>query len=194
MEEFNVQKQSSLKADKWTRRVLSLHPKLGIAAITDRGRPEDRFHECMRVSSMQIWPQYNKKHVKESFSSMEVMLTVRMKGIPAKVGVREKQSATGPVKIYRYTMKGPEAEKHTWMLRFNNYEDFEKAVNLVQSMQTVENNSLVRYGETHRPEEGCKGVTDEVEVEEFLPRPVMYGNVEDELAPIRAQWQQARPK
>lgn len=195
MEEFPVQKQSSLKADKWTGCVLSLHAKLGIAAITDRGRPGDRFHACMRVSRVQVWPQYNKKHVKESFSSTEVMLTVRMKGIPAKIGVREKQSATGPVKIYRYTIKGHKAEKYTWMLRFNNYEDFEKAMHLVQSMQTAgENYSVVRYGETQRLEEGCEGVTGELETEEFLPHPVVYGNLKDVLAPIRAQWQQTRSK
>ncbi|CBZ29303.1 hypothetical protein, unknown function [Leishmania mexicana MHOM/GT/2001/U1103] len=195
MEEFTVHKRRNLKAHKWTRRILSLHPKLGVAAITDRGRSDDRFHECMRVSSVLIWPQYNKKHVKENFSSMEAMLTVRVKGIPAKIGVREKPSPTGPVRVYRYTMKGPEAEKHTWMLRFNNYEDFEKAMKLVQSMQTAEENyPVVRYAEAQRLEEGCESVTDEVEMEGLLSRPIIHGNLKDDLVPIRAQWQQIRPK
>ncbi|KAG5497080.1 hypothetical protein GH5_01609 [Leishmania sp. Ghana 2012 LV757] len=195
MEEFDVYKRGTLKASKWTKRVLSLHSHLGIAAITRHNSPQDRFYRCMRVSSVHIWPQYNQKHVKENFDSMEVKLTVRVKGIPAKIRVREARSATGPVKVYHYTMKGPEAVKHTWMLRFRSYEEFEEAMRLFQAMKVSDqHSSLATSAETRRPVQGGEETTAEDEIDALLQRSMIPGDLNQGLEPIRAHWQQTRLK
>ncbi|KAG5497068.1 hypothetical protein GH5_01597 [Leishmania sp. Ghana 2012 LV757] len=195
MEEFDVYKRGTLKASKWTKRVLSLYPHLGIAAITRHNRPQDRFYRCMRVSSVHIWPQYNQKHVTENFDSMAVKLTVRVKGIPAKIRVREAHSATGPVKVYRYTMKGPEAVKHTWMLRFRSYEEFEGAMRLFQAMKVSDQlSSVATSAETRRPAQGGEETTAEDEIDALLQRSIIPGDLNQGLEPIRAHWQQTRLK
>ncbi|KAG5472142.1 hypothetical protein CUR178_02816 [Leishmania enriettii] len=195
MEEFDVYKRGILKASKWTPRVLSLHSHLGIAAITHHNRPQDRFYRCMRVSSVHIWPQYNQKHVKENFDSMALKLTVRVKGIPAKIRVREARRATGPVKVYHYTMKGPEAAKHTWMLRFRNYEEFEGAMRLFQAMKVSDQySSLVTSAETRLPAQGAEETTAEDEIDALLQGSMIPGDLNQGLEPIRAHWQRTRLK
>ncbi|GET91252.1 hypothetical protein, unknown function [Leishmania tarentolae] len=149
MDVFHVQTQSSRKAGKWTRRVLSLHSHLGIAAITDSDTAEDTLRDGMRISSAQIWPQYDKKRVKENVFSMDAMLTMHVKGVAAKIRVREKQNSRGSGKIYSYTMKGTGKETLTWTLRFDSHEDLEKAMSLIGCMMTVgENCPVVRYADT----------------------------------------------
>ncbi|KPA74443.1 hypothetical protein ABB37_09130 [Leptomonas pyrrhocoris] len=95
MEEFVVVKQGSIKSGNWTQRVLSLHPNLGLAAITSKDAQDDKLYECVRVANVQVWPQYQGKHIKESYQSTEAKLTVRAKGLPAKIGIREVKTPTG---------------------------------------------------------------------------------------------------
>ncbi|CAJ1011043.1 hypothetical protein Q4I28_006357 [Leishmania naiffi] len=195
MEEFNTLKQSSRNAGKWSYFVLSIHSQLGVAAITDCNNADGGFYQCMRVANVQIWPQYSKKHIKEKFESMEAMLTVRVKGIPAKVGVREAPSATGPTKIYSYTMRGPEATKHTWMLRFSKYEEFEGAMHLFQAMKLSDLHlSVPKRVEGRQQTKELGEGTVEVDLSELTPCTIIYGNLSEGLAPIRAEWQQKQPK
>ncbi|KAG5471468.1 hypothetical protein LSCM1_01557 [Leishmania martiniquensis] len=195
MEEFNVYKRGTVKASKWTTRVLSVHSHLAIAAITSRDAPKDKFYQCMRVSCVHMWPQYKQKHVKEDFDSMAVKLTVRIKGTPAKIGVREERGTGGSIKIYRYTMRGPEATKHTWMLRFRNYEEFEGAMRLFQAMKLSEQSSSVTTSaETRRSTQGGEETTVDGEIEGLLPRSIIPGDLNEGLAPIREHWQQTRLK
>lgn len=196
MEEFTVLKQGAYKAGNWTSRVLSIHSALGVAAITAQDKPEETLqHQCIYVTSAQIWPQFKETHIKEPPQTMEAKLTIRVKGIPAKIGVREEQGAAGPTRIYRYTKKDPDASKFTWMVRFDTYEKFEKAVRLFQAMKPADDNSSAagRSLTERPPKEAAQGgaLVEGLEVEGAVPHSMIPGNLDEELAPIRAQWQRS---
>lgn len=196
MEEFVVLKQGSYKSGNWTQRVLSLHPNLGLAAITSKDSQEDRLYQCMRVGNVQIWPQFQKKHLKEDFQSQEAKLTLRVKGLPAKVGFREMNTPSGPQRIYRFTRPGPGAEHLTWMLRFRSFDDFEKAVRLLQSMRVGDTVAPSTRAASNAAPGDLGGEGEEVkqEVDTTAVSAMIAGDLEEELRAIRGQNQTKPPQ
>ncbi|KAK7201509.1 hypothetical protein NESM_000214700 [Novymonas esmeraldas] len=135
MEEFAVLKQGRWRTANWTARVLSIHSRLGLAAITARDNAGDTLHHGMRVTSVVIWPLYGEKRIKESFDSMEARLTVRVTGVAATVRPRGTDGGTDAVPHYTYTSTGAKSDMQTWMLRFLNYDDLERALRLLHAVK-----------------------------------------------------------
>jgi hypothetical protein len=184
MEEVVVLKQGSIKAGNWTQRVLSLHVPLGLAAITSKDSQEDRFYQCMRVANVQIWPQYKEKHVKEGFQSQQAKLTIRMKGLPARIGFREVQTPTGPERIYRFTRPGPGAEHLTWMLRFHSFADLEKTVRFLQSMKVGDTVASSTRPPSVPGDLGGEGEEVKQEVDTVAITSMIAGDVDEQLRAI----------
>ncbi|KPI88073.1 hypothetical protein ABL78_2849 [Leptomonas seymouri] len=192
MEEIVVYKQNSVKSGKWTQRVLSLHADLGLAAITSKDAQEDKLHKCMRLANVQIWPQYEEKHIKDDYQSSEAKLTVRVKGLPAKIGFRDVSKPAGPQRIYRYTRPSPGAEHLAWMIRFKSLEDLEKAVRLFRSMKPCD---MTPSAAPAIAAELPSGVDDDgAEVQAPAVKRMIEGDVEKELHMIREPMQQASSK
>lgn len=187
MEEFTVLKQGSFKSSNWTQRILSLHTPLGLASITSKDSQEDRLYQSVRVGSVQIWPQYLAKHIKEDFQSAEAKLTIRVKGLPAKIAFRDMATPEGSQRIYRFTRPGPGAQHLTWMLRFRNLDDFEKAVRLLQSMKVGDRLEKPKSEASVQAEGDLGGDGEEVkqEVDAGGVNTIIAGDLEEELRAIR---------
>lgn len=192
MEEFTVMKQGSYKSGNWTQRVLSVHAPLGLASITAKDSQENKLYQSVRVGSVQIWPQYQAKHIKENFQSQEAKLTIRVKGVPAKIGFRDMNTNAGTQRIYRFTRSGPTAEHLTWMLRFSSFDALEKAVRLFQSMKVGDRLERPQGGTSEQAEGDLGGEGEEVkqEVDVGGVQTIIAGDLEEELQAIRGTAQQ----
>lgn len=189
MDEFVVLKQGSFKSGNWTQRVFSLHPGLGLASITSKDSQDDKLYQSMRVGNVQIWPQYLAKHIKEDFQSAEAKLTLRIKGLPAKIGFREINTPAGPQRIYRFTRPGPGAEHLTWMIRFSSFDEFERAVRLLQSMKVGDTIASSTRASSSATQGDLGGDAEEVkqEVDKTAVASMIAGDLDEELRAIRGR-------
>ena len=189
MDEFVVLKQGSFKSGNWTQRVFSLHPGLSLASITSKDSQDDKLYQSMRVGNVQIWPQYLAKHIKEDFQSTEAKLTLRIKGLPAKIGFREINTPAGPQRIYRFTRPGPGAEHLTWMIRFSSFDEFERAVRLLQSMKVGDTIASSTRASSSATQGDLGGDAEEVkqEVDKTAVASMIAGDLDEELRAIRGR-------
>ncbi|KAK7201508.1 hypothetical protein NESM_000214600 [Novymonas esmeraldas] len=135
MAEFTVEKRGSLNASHWTQRVLTIYTtSLGLVSITRQDQPTEGAQRTMRVSSVQLWPTYKPSSIKEKQSSVEAMLSLRIKGDYVRVHRDFAESKGDSQAATRFTKRATTADEATWMLRFSSFDDLAAAARLLATM------------------------------------------------------------
>lgn len=145
MDQFTIQLRGSINPWRWSERVFSIFPRLDVVSLSAAHHPEKWSHRSLRVTNVQLWPHYNRRHVRLHFDSMEAKLTLRVCGDAVQLRSSEVHRHGRTSSELGFQQSNSRPKSCAWMVRFSTFQSLEKAVRLLAQFEprSVEGDAIM---------------------------------------------------